>query len=87
MQDQCRLAKDGTRIIALSQDLVGRMGNKPFSYGDIVELKGETEDARCNGRFVVLDTMNKRYKMRGDLFMLDRKNNTSCTATITKITL
>lgn len=85
-QDQCQLAREGHRIIALSQDLVGRTGTKAFTYGDKVSLKGETDDPRCNGEFTVLDTMNKRYKMRGDLFMMNRKDNTSCTATITLIT-
>ena len=70
-------------MIALSQDLVGRAKYKPFHYGDYVELKGETDDPRCNGKFMVVDTMNARYKNRGDLFFMERKNNTSCWATVT----
>jgi len=85
--DQCKLAKEGMRIIALDQGLVGRTGKKAFKYDDHVWLKGETDDPRCNGEFVVLDTMNARYtgKRRGDLFMMNRADNTSCTATIHKM--
>lgn len=87
-QDQCKLAKEGVRIIALDRALVGRNGNKAFTYGDHVWLQGETDDARCNGKFIVLDTMNDRYtgKKRGDIFMMEKKDNTSCTATISKVT-
>lgn len=83
--NQCDLAKKGQRIIALSQDIVGRAGWKDFHYGDEILLRGETTDPRCNGKFIVLDTMNARYTNRGDLFMLSRAQNTSCWATITKL--
>lgn len=84
-KDQCQLAKEGVRMLALSQDLVGRVDWKPYTYGDRVLLKGETDDPRCNGEFEVVDTMNKRYTMRGDLFFMNRSDNTSCTATVQKI--
>ena len=71
--------------MALSQELVGRTGSKPFTYGDRVKLRGEINDPRCNGEFIVMDTMNKRFKNRGDIFMMNRKDNISCTATVTKI--
>ena len=84
-QDQCSLAKKGERIIALSQDLVGRAEWKAFHYGDRVLLQGEIDDPRCNGEFTVLDTMNKRFRNRGDIFMPNRADNIDCWATVTKI--
>lgn len=83
-KDQCALAKTGQRMIALSQDLVGRSPSKLFHYGDIVTLESELNDPRCNGQFMVVDTMNKRFRQRGDIFMPDRKNNVSCTAVVMK---
>jgi len=79
----CELAKEGYRVLALSQDLVGKLGNKAFSYGDMVRMESEIE--QCNGEFVILDTMNKRFKNYGDLFFMERKNNTSCPAIIRKL--
>lgn len=85
-QDQCALSYTGVRMIALSQDLVGRLGNKQFTYGDTAWLEQiDGDDPRCNGEFIVLDTMNKRYTNRGDLFMMTRATNTSCTANVFKI--
>ena len=84
-KNQCELAKQGVRMLALSQDIVGRVDWKPYTYGDRVMLTGETDDPRCNGEFLVVDTMNKRYTMRGDLFFMSRSDNTSCTATVQKI--
>ena len=87
-KNQCELAREGVRMLALSRDLVGHVGRvfyEPFTYGDKIWLEGETDDPRCNGEFEVVDTMNKRYTMRGDLFFMDRSDNTSCTATINKI--
>lgn len=81
-EDQCALARAGERIIALSQDLVGNANHKPFHYGDYVWLEGDTDDERCKGRFLLLDTMNARYTLRGDLFFLSRSDNTSCNATV-----
>jgi hypothetical protein len=82
--DLCQLARDGGRSIALSQELVGRLPSKPFHYGDKVKLTSNG-DWRCNGEFVVLDTMNARFRKRGDLFFMDRHDNTSCTATVEKV--
>jgi hypothetical protein len=80
--NQCN---SGERMIALSQDLVGRSKSKPYHYGEYVWLTGETSDQRCNGKFLVVDTMNKRYKLRGDLFFMNRKQNTSCFVKISKL--
>jgi hypothetical protein len=86
-KDQCYYAKQGLRMLALSQDLVGRNGDKPFVYGDTVYLlpKDELVDNRCRGEFMVVDTMNKRYINRGDLFFMDSKDNTSCYVDIYKL--
>jgi murein DD-endopeptidase MepM/ murein hydrolase activator NlpD len=78
-------ATPGIQILALSQDLVSRKGKTPFHYGDRVRLTSTLQDARCNQEAIVLDTMNRRFTKRGDLFFMERKHNTSCTVTITKI--
>ena len=75
--------KDGIRTIALSQELVGRHGDKKFTYGDRVYL--ESEEPQCVGVWQVEDTMNKRFRKRGDLFQPTRATNTSCTASIYKL--
>lgn len=84
-EDQCERAGRGDRIIALSRDLVSGDGSKAFTYGDVVELRSQDRDTRCNGRYVVLDTMAKRYTMRGDIFFMDRSNNVSCVSDVYKI--
>lgn len=81
--DQCKLAKKGIRILALSQDLVGRAAWKPFRYHEWVHL--ESDNPQCHGDFLVLDTMHARFRRYADLFFLDRSQNTSCTATILPI--
>lgn len=82
--DLCELSKSGKRVMALSQDLVGRDASKPFHYGDRVQMTSNIE--QCNGVFFVYDTMNVRFKNYGDLFFLNKKDNTSCKASIQKIT-
>lgn len=79
--DLCEEIKKGVRIIALSQDLVGRSGKK-YKYGDKITIKSDLDDTRCNGEFTVLDTMNARYTNRADLFFMDKKDNVSCNITI-----
>lgn len=82
--DQCKKSKEGVRMLALSQDLIGRASWKPFHYGETVIMKSDLSDPRCNGEFLLVDTMNKRYKNRGDLFFMDRKDNISCQAWVYK---
>ncbi len=84
-KDQCKLSEKGERTIALSRDLVGRGTQKLFTYGDKVMLKGEIDDPRCNGEFTLLDTMAARFRHRGDIFVMKRKDNIGCWATVTKI--
>ena len=76
------MAKKGERTIALSQDLIHWAGGRPFKKGDKVTLVSELDDERCNGEFVVADALNRRYRNRGDIFMLERKDNVSCYADI-----
>ena len=71
------------RPIALSQDLVAWTGRGKIKAGTVVTLKSELDDPRCNGDFVVLDSMNVRYNWRGDIFMMERKDNISCHADVT----
>lgn len=73
------------RSIALSRDLVSHRGNTPFHYGDLVYMVSQDGDSRCNGYFRVEDTMNKRFRGRGDLFFMQRKDNTSCTAVVHRV--
>jgi hypothetical protein len=89
-KDQCALAKNGVRMIALDRALLKRWGGE-FAYGDTVFL--ETVDGtaghldpRCNGEFMVVDTMNSRFtgKNRGDIFFMKRADNISCTANVRK---
>lgn len=80
--DLCKWTLEG-RPIALSQDLVGRVPWKPFTYNETIFM--ESDVAQCNGYFVVLDTMNKKWKNKADIFNLLAKDNTSCKATIYKL--
>jgi 3D (Asp-Asp-Asp) domain-containing protein len=48
------------RIAALSRDMLKRWGG-PFSYGDLILVKG-TRDGIYDGLYQVRDTMNKRHK-------------------------
>lgn len=80
--DICRFTLEG-RPIALSQDLVGNAPWKPFRYHDTVFM--ESDIPQCNGQFVVLDTMNKRWDLKADIFNMYAEDNTSCVATIYRL--
>lgn len=79
----CQAAKEGDKIIALSQDLLWWKGG-PFRYHD--KIKVVSDIPQCNGVYSLEDTMNARFTNMGDLFFMERKDNTSCNATIFKIT-
>lgn len=66
--------------IALSYDL-----RQKFGYFEVVLLRGEG-DQRCNKKAVVLDAMPSRWYKRGDLFFMNREDNTSCKVDIYKLT-
>jgi len=77
-------------VIALSQDLIkGTRGaycreNCFAKYGDKVRI--ESDNKQCEGEYTVLDTMNKRWTNRADLFYIDKSFNTLCTGLIYNIT-
>lgn len=50
--------------MALSRDLLKRWNGK-FQYGDTVLVTAG--DPEIDGLWIIKDTMNKRYKKRGDL--------------------
>lgn len=84
------MAKRGERPIALSQELVtwskyGRSGL--FNAGDRIKVVSTDypNDGRCNGIFVVSDTLNARYTKRADIFFMNRKDNISCQGDIYKL--
>jgi len=83
----CEMAKQGKRVIALSQEMIQWSiiwKNWSFKKWDVVILKSEKEDSRCNGEFIVGDAMNIRFRNRWDIFFLDKKDNISCYADIYK---
>ena len=74
----------------------GKGGVATFKPGDKVMLvsKDFPDDWRCNGEFEVWDALNARFvggdkkkdmKRRGDIFMLNRKDNISCHADVYRI--
>lgn len=58
------LKKQNIRWMALSRDLLKRWKGD-FHYGDTVLVK--SGDPQIDGLWIVKDTMNKRFKNRGDL--------------------
>lgn len=66
------LKKQNIRWMALSRDLLKRWKGS-FHYGDTVLVTAG--DPQIDGLWVIKDTMNKRYKKRGDLlFDTDVRN-------------
>ena len=72
-QDLCVLAGRGEKIIALSQELVGRARHKPFKYGDYINV--EHDNIWCKGVYKVMDTMNARFYLRADIFHMNPEDN------------
>lgn len=62
--DLTRLRNGSIRWMALSRDLLKRWGGA-LHYGDTITL--QTGDLSVDGTWVIQDTMNKRFKNRGDL--------------------
>jgi hypothetical protein len=58
------LKNDNLRWMALSRDLLKRWKGK-FHYGDTVLIT--SGDPAIDGLWIIKDTMNKRFKNRGDL--------------------
>jgi len=76
--------KDGLRPIALSQEYLSwsYLKGQIKPYQKVILEQTDGNDPRCNGEFQVVDALNKRYRNRGDLFFMSRKDNISCTANI-----
>jgi len=86
------MAREGKRPIALSRDMVSwsdyaEPGAIPAHTRVWLESTDYPDDPRCNGEFILEDTMNERYRDMGDLFFLDRADNTSCRANVYKLNL
>jgi len=67
--DPAKLYHQEIRWIALSRDLLKRW-NGEFNYGDTVSLT--SGDPEIDGLWIIRDTLNKRYKNRGDLLFDSR---------------
>ena len=59
-----KLRAGSVRWMALSRNMLKRWGGQ-LNYGDTIML--HTGDATIDGMWVIQDTMNKRFKNRGDL--------------------
>lgn len=66
--DLGKLKRGELRWLALSRDFL--RGGK-LNYGDTIEIISEDKD--ISGKWILRDTMNKRYKKRGDLLFANRK--------------
>ena len=62
--DVQKLRQGSIRWMAISRDMLKRWGGR-LNYGDTVQLRAE--DPAIDGNWVIQDTMNKRFKNRGDL--------------------
>jgi len=64
-----KLRKGTIRWMAMSRDMLKRWGGQ-FHFGDTVML--QSGDNSIDGQWIIQDTMNKRYKNRGDLLFDER---------------
>lgn len=71
--DTHELKNQNIRWMALSRDLLKRWKGD-FHYGDTVLIT--SGDAQIDGLWIIKDTMNKRYKKRGDLLFDQQVRNT-----------
>ncbi len=62
--NETKLRSGAIRWMALSRDLLKRWGGR-IQYGDTINLY--SGDPAIDGFWIVHDTMNKRFKNRGDL--------------------
>lgn len=67
--DPNKLYRQEIRWMALSRDLLKRWDGR-FNYGDTVLLT--SGDPEIDGLWIIRDTLNKRYKKRGDLLFDSR---------------
>jgi hypothetical protein len=71
--DLGKLVRNEIRWMALSRNLLKRW-NGEFNYGDTVVLQAGDPD--IDGLWVINDSMNKRFKDRGDL-LVHKENRTT----------
>lgn len=64
--DLVKLKNREIRWVAVSRDLLSRWGG-PFNYGDTIVIENKKKEL-C-GRWVIHDTMNKRFKNRMDFLV------------------
>ena len=71
--NRTKLRAGAIRWMALSRDLLKKWGGA-LHYGDTVYLKAG--DPNIDGHWVIQDTMNKRFRNRGDLLFDAKTRNT-----------
>jgi hypothetical protein len=78
-----KLRKGTIRWMAVSRNMLKRWGGG-LNFGDTVVI--QSGDTTIDGLWVIQDTMNKRYKNRGDLLFDERfkSNGLWTNVTITK---
>lgn len=69
--DLNKLKKGDIKWVALSRDLLKRWGG-PFNYGDTLTVHHPNMNVR--GKWIVHDSMNKRYRKRID-FLIHKGND------------
>jgi hypothetical protein len=74
-----KLQQGAIRWMALSRDMLARWGGQ-FNYGDTVLL--DAGDPAIDGEWIIQDTMNKRFKNRGDLLFHSRLRSTGMWANV-----
>ncbi len=84
--DTAQLRNEKIRWMALSRNMLKRWKGE-FQYGDTVLV--ESGDPTIDGHWIIQDTMNKRFKDRGDLLFDKgvRKRGKWKNVSITKVTL
>ena len=71
--NRTKLRAGAIRWMALSRDLLNKWGGA-LHYGDTVYLNAG--DPQIDGHWVIQDTMNKRFRNRGDLLFDAKTRNT-----------
>jgi len=70
--DNRKLLKGEIRWMALSRDMLRRWGGV-LQFGDTLEV--HADDAAIDGFWVLQDTMNKRFRRRGDLLFHEKNRS------------
>lgn len=75
-----KLKSGAIRWMAVSRDMLKRWGGN-LNYGDTVVVF--TGDASIDGEWIIQDTMNKRFKNRGDLLFDSQLRTTGVWSNVT----